>query len=428
LIGLLRAFGVVVQEIPLGFRLFTVKGTAVTGSLLGMAFEPSLLLAAAGMIVGLRVSASMLLGSLVNYLLLTPWVLGLPSWSEPPKHFWGEMEVMLSSPDTIALVRVTRWSLWLGSALMLTAGLTSFALGWRTIVRALLGTRRTREGVDHDPLGALEVPLSWMLGGGIPVALALVLLAWLAFGIAPWLGLVAVVLSFALGLVACRATGETDTTPIGAMGKLTQLVYAVIAPANTSVNLLTAGITAGAAGSAADLLTDLKSGYLLGAKPRQQFLAQLFGVFFGVVAVVPAWYLLVPNRAALEAFNSPATSMWAAVASALSLGIQTIPESARLSIVVGGLLGIGLPLAERWLPPKARVWVPSAMGLGLAFVVPFANSLAFFWGAVVAAIWSRVHPASAARYVVPIASGVVAGESLAAALYAMASNLGLGAP
>jgi uncharacterized oligopeptide transporter (OPT) family protein len=39
-------------------------------------------------------------------------------------------------------------------------------------------------------------------------------------------------------------------------------------------------------------------------------------------------------------------------------------------------------------------------------------------------IWSRVRPASAARYVVPIASGVVAGESLAAALYAMASNLG----
>jgi uncharacterized oligopeptide transporter (OPT) family protein len=175
-------------------------------------------------------------------------------------------------------------------------------------------------------------------------------------------------------------------------------------------------------------LTDLKSGYLLGAKPRQQFLAQLFGVFFGVVAVVPAWYLLVPNRAALEALNSPATSMWAAVASALSVGIHTIPASARLAIVAGGLLGLALPLAERWLPPRARVWVPSAMGLGLAFVVPFANSLAFFWGAMVAAVWSRVRPASAARYVVPIASGVVAGESLAAALYAMASNLGWGAP
>jgi uncharacterized oligopeptide transporter (OPT) family protein len=396
----------------------------VTGSLLGMAVEPSLLLAAAGMIVGLRVSVSMLLGSLVNYLVLTPWVLGLPTWAEPSKHFLGEMEVVLSRTGAIELVRVTRWSLWLGSALMLTAGLTAFALGWRTILRALRGARPRHEGTDHDPVAALEVPLSWLLGGGIPVALAMVLLSWLAFGIAPWLGLIAVGLSFALGLVACRATGETDTTPIGAMGKLTQLVYAVMAPANTSTNLLTAGITAGAAGSAADLLTDLKSGYLLGAKPRQQFLAQLLGVFFGVVAVVPAWYLLVPNRAALEAFNAPATSMWAAVASALSVGIHTIPASARLAIVIGGLLGIGLPLAEHLLPRRARVWVPSAMGLGLAFVVPFANSFAFFVGAVVAALWSWLRPASAARYVIPIASGVVAGESLAAALYAIASNLG----
>jgi uncharacterized oligopeptide transporter (OPT) family protein len=208
------------------------------------------------------------------------------------------------------------------------------------------------------------------------------------------------------------------------MGKLTQLVYAVIAPASTSVNLLTAGITAGAAGSAADLLTDLKSGYLLGARPRQQFLAQLFGVFFGVVAVVPAWYLMVPNRARLEAFNSPATNMWAAVATALSHGIHTIPPSARLAIVAGGLVGIALPLAEHWLPPRARAWIPSAMGLGLAFVVPFANSLAFFWGAVLAAVWTRVHPFSAARYVVPIASGVVAGESMAAAFHAIAANLG----
>ena len=39
---------------------------------------------------------------------------------------------------------------------------------------------------------------------------------------------------------------------------------------------------AGAASSSADLLTDLKSGYLLGANPRKQFLAQLAGIFADV--------------------------------------------------------------------------------------------------------------------------------------------------
>ena len=38
---------------------------------------------------------------------------------------------------------------------------------------------------------------------------------------------------------------------------------------------MTANITAGATSHAGDLLTDLKSGYLLGANPRQQFIAHL---------------------------------------------------------------------------------------------------------------------------------------------------------
>ena len=45
------------------------------------------------------------------------------------------------------------------------------------------------------------------------------------------MGVVSVLMSFFLALVACRATGETDITPIGAMGKITQLFYGVVAPA-----------------------------------------------------------------------------------------------------------------------------------------------------------------------------------------------------
>lgn len=427
-VGALRGFGVIAQEIPLKWGLFVVKGTRFTGGMLGMAFEPSLLLVAAGMLVGLRVSLSMLLGSLFNYLVLAPRVLSLNDWIDGTKHFAGEMEVLLGNDGAVGLVRVMRWSLWLGTSLMVTSGLTSFALGWQTIARAIRQFLQRRGGaeIEADPVAHLEVPLSWMLIGGVPVALGLVLLSWLSFGIAPWLGITSVLLSLVVALVACRATGETDTTPIGAMGKLTQLVYAVLAPSHIPTNLMTAGVTAGAAGSAADLLTDLKSGYLLGANPRKQFLAQAAGVLFGVVSVVPAWYLMVPNRAALEAFNSPATTMWAAVATALSRGLQTIPASARLAIVVGGVIGIALPLLEAWLPPKVRRFVPSAMGLGLAFVVPFANALAFFIGAVIADVWQRSHRSSAARYLIPVASGVVAGESLAAALQAIAANLGWG--
>src|SRR6185436_14439404 len=111
-------------------------------------------------------------------------------------------------------------------------------------------------------------------------------LAWLAnysFGMPIWQSVLAVLLSFALSVVACRVTGETDTTPIGAMGKVTQLIFGAISPGNVNVNLMSANITSGAAISSADLLTDLKSGYLLGANPRKQFIAQFCGIFIGTL-------------------------------------------------------------------------------------------------------------------------------------------------
>jgi uncharacterized oligopeptide transporter (OPT) family protein len=237
-----------------------------------------------------------------------------------------------------------------------------------------------------------------------------------------FLGVLCVVMAFPLALVCCRATGETDTTPVGAMGKVTQLVYALVAKGNTLVNLMSAGVTAGAGGSSADLLTDLKSGYCLGANPRKQFLAQFFGCFFGTLAVVPAWYLMFPNKEVLDSYHPPAAQMWQAVATALTEGINVVPESARWAILIGGIVGVALPLIAALLPRYAR-HMPSAMGLGLAWVVPFQNSLSFAIGAAIAALWMAFHTRTAKKYTIPIASGVIAGEALLAAAIAIACTV-----
>jgi uncharacterized oligopeptide transporter (OPT) family protein len=99
--------------------------------------------------------------------------------------------------------------------------------------------------------------------------------------------------------------------------------------------------------SSADLLTDLKSGYLLGANPRKQFIAQFIGVFFGTIAIVPIWFLMVPNKAALEKFAAPATRQWEAVARVLTKGIDySSPQSAQIAILIGAIVGIMLPTIE----------------------------------------------------------------------------------
>lgn len=321
---------------------------------------------------------------------------------------------------------ITRWSLWGGTSLMVFSSLMAVALQWKTLVRAFRGQRSERSVHESARMSQVEVPGSWMIMGMLPITIAMIWLQIQAFSVSWYAGAIAVAMSFVLSLVASRATGETDTTPIGAMGKVMQLMFAGLAPANISANLASAGIAANSASSSADLLTDLKTGYLLGANPRKQFLAQFFGVFFGTVAIVPLWYLMVPNREKLESFALPSTRAWEAVARVLVKGVSELPSSAVWAILIGGAIGMVLPVIERLLPPKLRGYMPSATGMGLAWVMPFNNAFSFFIGAVIALIWSKVARKSNEKYNVPIASGLIAGESLmAAALAVTATVVGL---
>ena len=389
------------------------------GQMQGLAFEPSVLLVGAGMITGLRVSLSMFGGSVLLYYFIAPH---LAATDVANASVAGYLPTFKINPT--GDFNPIRWALWGGTAVMVFASLTQVALNWRTVARAFFVFKKEERHAIHDAVDAVEVPNSWLILGLIPITLGLVVVQFFAFHIAVWLGLLSVAFSFVLCLVCCRATGETDTGPVGAMGKVTQLLYAVLPGAKgiASINLMAAGTTAAAACASADLLTDLKSGYLLGANPRRQFLAQFYGVFFGVLAVVPAWYLMVPNKAALEAFNPPATNMWKATADLLTQGVSHLPHTALIAIIIGALIGSALPLIEK-LWPKAQPYLPSAMGLGLAWVVPFQNALSFLIGAVIVTVWQKWHRKNSDTYAIPIASGLVAGESLIAAFIAIACTL-----
>lgn len=400
----------------------------------GYSFETSLLLIAAGLITRMRVSLSMFAGSVLLYFWIGPWMVSLDQanaasgWAKDSAGLW-QYDKANASADVVMNIDVlgggtvlafTRWSLWGGTAIMVSASLAALALNWRTIVRAF-GTFGDKSS-GPDPLARVEVPMRWMVIGLIPITILLAVVQIVAFDIHWWAGLIAIAMSFVLSLVACRATGETDTTPIGAMGKVMQLTFAVIQPKAVMPNLASAGVAANAASASADLLTDLKSGYLLGASARKQFLAQFFGVFFGTLAIVPAWFLMIPHKAALEKYALPATRQWEAVARVLTEGLHKLPDSAKYAIVIGALVGIALVVIDKLLPQKWRGYLPSAMGLGLSWVIPFGNAFSFLLGAVIGWVWEKASPKSSALYAIAIASGLIAGESLMKAVLSMAAT------
>jgi len=399
-------------------------------------FEPSVLLIAAGIITRLRVCLSMLAGSCLLYFVVGPWLVAKDQLIPGSGWYKGAAGQFLYDnakrvPEVVrnidlvggdfSLLQYYRWALWGGTSVMVFTSFTALALQWRTIARAFTLKRNINSTAPDESvaLKAVEVPNRWMFIGMIPLTIALVIVQYIGFQIEWWAGLIAVAMSFVLSLVASRATGETDTTPIGAMGKVMQLLFAVIVPGKVQPNLGAAGVAANSAIASADLLTDLKIGYLLGANPRKQFFAQFIGVFFGTVAIVPIWFLMVPDKATLERFPAPGTRQWEAVARILTKGIDQLPVSAQWSIIIGAIVGIVIPSIERLAPKSVRPYLPSAMGLGLSWVVPFSNSLGFAVGAILGKIWELGHRRSSDLFAVAIASGLIAGESLTKAFTAI---------
>src|SRR5262249_11807826 len=251
-------------------RIGTYKNAPLMLNQVTLSIEGSLLFVAAGAIISFRQAWSLFLGAILNYAVLAP--------------------IMLNSGDIEApsFRKISTWSLWIGVPMMVTSGLLLFFMNWPTVVRAFgtIGAFLKRRA-GADPMDRIEVPGSWFLGGFVVLGAVVVILGHGMFHITWWMGVIALLATSLLGLVAAPVTGQTDITPVGPLSKITQLTFGALKPGDIPVNLMTANITCGATCSSGDLLTDLKSGYLLGANPRQQFFAQLFGVVAGGLVVIP---------------------------------------------------------------------------------------------------------------------------------------------
>jgi OPT family oligopeptide transporter len=393
-------------NVPAQFGLpFTIGGKpAIEWTL---AFKSEVVLLGAGALMSFRTAWSLLLGGLLTY---------------------GALAPSLFARDIIHAASyraIVGWTVWPGAAILVASGLTSFALDWKSVGRSFSGIAsiftRKEAGAAVDPMDEVECPGWWFPAGFIVLGPVVVVLMTVLFQIPWWAGVIAVPLAVVMGFIAARVTGETDVTPTKALGPVTQLLYGVITPGNLSGNIMSANVTGGIGLHAADLLTTLKTGWLLGGNPRVQFYAQLFGVVAGAAVVVPAFNILIPDPTVLgtDAWPAPSCLVWAGVSKAFAGGIGTLDPTARLAILIGLLLGIALVLLERFAPKPLRGYVPSPAGLGIAMVVPGSNAIAMFAGALIALFVHRASATAGKRYVVPVASGLIAGESLMGVVIAM---------
>jgi uncharacterized oligopeptide transporter (OPT) family protein len=382
------------------YRFFTPRIAGIPLQDLAIRVDTSIVMFGTGGLMGVKAGLSLLVGAFVNYFVLAPWMMNA-----------GIIE-------GTGFRNITKWSLWWGAAMMTTASLFSFFSKPALIVGSFRRLRGGR-GQQRDVLGHIELPLRVSLWG-IPVFGALmVAMAYWFFGVEWWLGVIAIPLVFLFSIIAVNSTGLTAITPGGAMGKLTQLTYGALAPGNMGTNLITAGITSEVVLNASNLLMDIKPGYMLGAKPRQQAVGHVIGVFAGAIVVVPVFYFMFRGNVSLftsDLMPMPGAQVWRAVAELLAKGFSSVHPSARWAMLAGAVLGIAIEWANLRTHGKFPL---SGVGLGLAAVVTFPDVLSMSAGSILFWYFGRrlKRPDSVARKVLvddreTLCAGIIAGGAI----------------
>src|SRR5262249_1860576 len=114
-------------------------------------FSWDFIFVAAGAIIGMRVCATMLISGTLCWAVVVPIL---------------QTNAVIAG---VGFATIVQWTLWFGASCMVAAGLLSFALSWRTALRAFrdLGQMLSLRSVAKEEYARNEAPMSWFAVGQI---------------------------------------------------------------------------------------------------------------------------------------------------------------------------------------------------------------------------------------------------------------------
>ncbi|RDX51784.1 OPT oligopeptide transporter [Lentinus brumalis] len=409
----------------------------------------------AGMLSGLNASWSFFGGSILAWGIIAPSLVknglafGAPLSKEFPLITYQALS--FSDPSLYTTAPSPRyWLLWPGILMMLLYSFADLAMNSGSIYRNIRNAGinvnpvswfredpnyNADEDEDLSPREDRVPTLWWTAGLAASVIMCCAILATM-FSMNVGEAILSLVLGFVFSFIGVQSAGTTDVNPVSTVAKASQLIFggigkgAGLAEGPAQIMNLTAGvIAAGSAAQSTDMTGDLKTGYLLRAKPRNQFIAQLCGAVVAIFLNVGLFILfttaspciLHPPPTGECTYGAPSVSAWAAVAVAVSAPKLPIPASSGYtSIALGIFAVISVVVKHLWIPKKYWMWVPNWNAVGLAFVVPQVYySIAMAAGSAFNYVWMLRNPVSFDMYMFAVAAGMLAGEGLGGVLQAL---------
>lgn len=255
---------------------------------------------------------------------------------------------------------------------------------------------------------------------------AAALLVCLVLGLSPIACAVVVALAFVTTIMSAQSVGQTGIDPMEIFGLIVLLVIAALGESDQVRLFFVAGVVAVACGLAGDVMSDFKTGKIIGTDPRAMWIGQAIGALIGCAVSVAVMCALL-NAYGADAFGPGKlfVSAQASVVATMVSGIPSVP-----AFVLGLVAGVALYC----------LGIPSMM-LGLGVCLPFYMTLSASLGAAVKIAYDRaasIRNARASGNVaanantdagetsheetgIIVASGVLGGESIVGVIIALAS-------
>jgi len=433
------AASAVIKLCETGLRLWTGTAQAAryvgssTVAYVGTNLSPALL--GVGYIVGLNVAALVFAGGAIS------WYLAIPLYSGWLIDRDPELLALLTSGASATDLAGAIWSTqirYLGVGAMLVGGIWALielrGSLWSGIAAGLRERRRTTDAqydhTDHD------APMRLVLAGIVLFVIPIFAVYYAivgTLGVAIAITAVMVVAAFLFSAVGGYMAGlvGSSNNPISGITiatiLLTSLLLAFLMSgdelAGAAAAIMVGAVVCCAAAISGDTFQDLRAGYLLGATPWRQQLAQVLGVIAAVLVMAPILNLLLqaygigpPDAAHPHSLAAPQATLMASVAHGVFGG--GLPWG---MIACGALIGAAIIALDVYLARRGSPWRAPVLAVAVGIYLPLELTTPILLGGLIAYVASRRRAPDddGGRHGMLFAAGLITGEALIGILMAI---------
>ncbi|KAH9696071.1 putative metal-nicotianamine transporter YSL6 [Citrus sinensis] len=221
----------------------------------------------------------------------------------------------------------------------------------------------------------------------------------------------------ALAFCNSYGAGLTDCSLSLTYAKIGLFIIASLVGTNGGViaGLAACGVMMSIVSTAADLMQDFKTGYLTLSSAKSMFVSQLLGTAMGCV-FAPLTFWMYWTAFDIGSPDGPYKAPYAVILREMAiLGIEGFSELPKhcLALCCGFFVAaLVINLLRDVIPEKISKFIPVPMAMAIPFFVGAYLAIDMFVGTVILFIWERINRKDSEDYAGAVASGLICGDGI----------------